>query len=73
MALSLASLALPAAMPIPALPGATMPMHYTFAKIIEGREPGEMLPLTLGTDEANRKRRHFHFIERAEDNMCEAD
>jgi hypothetical protein len=35
----------------PALPGATTPMRCTSLKIIEGMEPGEMLPLTLGTDE----------------------
>jgi hypothetical protein len=35
----------------PALPGATMPMHCTSQKIIEGMEPGEILPLTLEADE----------------------
>ena len=33
-----------------------------FAKNIEGMEPGEILPLTLATDEGNRKQRYFHFI-----------
>ena len=37
----------------PALPGATTPMRCTSQKIIEGIEPGEMLPLTLGTDEGD--------------------
>jgi hypothetical protein len=53
----LLSLALLATMPNPALPDATMPMH--FVKIIEGMEPGEMLPLTLRNREEN--------------NTCEAD
>jgi hypothetical protein len=29
-----------------------------------------MLPLTLGTDEGNRKRRHFHFIENVQRITC---
>jgi hypothetical protein len=45
-----------------ALPGATTPMHCTSQKIVEGMEPGEMVPLTLGTDEGKPEEKYFHFI-----------
>jgi hypothetical protein len=61
-ALSLVPLALPAATPVRRC---LAQQHQCIAlrkKIIAGLEPGEMLPLTLGTDEGKPEGRYFHFI-----------
>ncbi|HEY5027227.1 MAG TPA: hypothetical protein VIK39_02375 [Candidatus Angelobacter sp.] len=55
MTLSLAPLALQAATPVRRCLAQQCQCITLSQKIIEGREPGEMLPLTLGTDEGNRK------------------
>jgi hypothetical protein len=43
-----------------------------FAKIIAGMEPGEMLPLTLGTDEEKPEVKILSF-HREEETLCVAD